>query len=412
MVNHETVAGGRHAYGMKGFLSALFAQAEPNWLNLDGSSASANPMIWPFDRDEVGPEHDSADAAGDELSLLAAVAQALPDPFFVLSHDGIVMVANAPAEEIIEMPMRGRPISHAIRSPTILDAMADVVNHGEPVKVEFVHRFPLERRFEAFIAPLARVPVAGAPKPAIIMMLRDLTREQQLERMRADFVANASHELRTPLTSLLGFIDTLEGPARNDESARRKFLGLMRSQAERMARLIDNLLSLSRIELNVHRRPSALVDLAPAIRQAAEMLAPAARDGGVEIKLDLAENLKLQGDREELIQVVHNLIENAIKYAASGKRVDVLAKRDVTGRVELRVEDFGQGIPPEHLPRLTERFYRVSVQESRSRGGTGLGLAIVKHILNRHRAKLMIRSELGKGSVFTVQFPPLAEKRE
>jgi two-component system phosphate regulon sensor histidine kinase PhoR len=140
------------------------------------------------------------------------------------------------------------------------------------------------------------------------------------------------------------------------------------------------------------------------------LLAPAAHDAGVEIKLDVAENLKLQGDREELIQVVHNLIENAIKYAASGKRVDVLGRRDATGRVELRVEDFGQGIPPEHLPRLTERFYRVSVQESRSRGGTGLGLAIVKHILNRHRAQLVIRSELGKGSVFTVQFPPAGKR--
>jgi two-component system phosphate regulon sensor histidine kinase PhoR len=412
MVIHATAAGGCYAYGMKGFLSALFAQAEPNWLNLDGSSASANPMIWPFDRDDVEPERGDADAAaGDELKLLAAVAQALPDPFFVLSRDGIVLVANAPAEEIIEMPLRGRPISHAIRSPVILDAMADVTSNGEPVKVEFVHRFPLERRFEAFIAPLARVPATGTSKPSIIMMLRDLTREQQLERMRADFVANASHELRTPLTSLLGFIDTLDGPARNDESARRKFLGLMRSQAERMARLIDNLLSLSRIELNAHRRPAGLVDLAPAVRQAAEMLAPAARDGGVEIKLDVAQSLEIQGDRDELIQVVHNLIENAIKYAASGRRVDVFAHHDPAGRVELRVQDFGQGIPPEHLPRLTERFYRVSVQESRSRGGTGLGLAIVKHILNRHRAKLMIRSELGKGSVFTVLFPSQALKK-
>jgi two-component system, OmpR family, phosphate regulon sensor histidine kinase PhoR len=364
-----------------------------------------NSMIWPFNRESIEPEPGDSDTAANEpLSLLAAVAQALPDPFLVLNRDGWVIISNRTAEEIIEMPLRGQHIAHAIRSPVILDALTEVMSNGEPLKVEFLHRFPLERRFEAFIAPLAKAQTTGNDRPAIIMLLRDLTREQQLERMRVDFVANASHELRTPLASLLGFIDTLEGPARNDEPARRRFLGLMRTQAERMARLIDDLLSLSRIELNAHRRPAGIVDLGLIVKQAAEMLSPAARAAGAELKLDLADDLTVQGDHDELMQVVQNLIENAIKYASSGRCINVAARRDMAGKVELTVEDFGPGIPPEHLPRLTERFYRVSVQESRARGGTGLGLAIVKHILNRHRAKLLIGSELGKGSRFTVRF--------
>jgi two-component system phosphate regulon sensor histidine kinase PhoR len=372
----------------------------------------AMSMIWRSSRESSEPEPVAAEiAANPPLRLLAAVARALPDPFIVLNRDGLVIICNPPAEEIIEMSLIGQPIAHAIRSPTVLDALSDVMAGGEPLKVEFTHRLPLERRFEAFIARLAE-PKTGARDPAVIMMLRDLTREQQLERMRADFVANASHELRTPLASLLGLIDTLDGPARKDESARQKFLELMRIQAERMARLIDDLLSLSRIELNAHRRPTGIVDLRLIVRQTAEMLELAAGDSSAEIKLDLSDDVTVQGDHDELLQVVHNLVENAIKYAALGKRIDVSARRNPAGQVELIVEDFGPGIAPEHLPRLTERFYRVSVQESRSRGGTGLGLAIVKHILNRHRAKLTISSEPGKGSRFTVRFPLVVNKKD
>lgn len=368
-------------------------------------------MIWPFNREEPRSSQEAVPfvAESDQLRILAAVADVLPDPFIVIDPDGIVLLCNPLAADLIEMPLRGRPISHAIRSPVILDAIAEVLNGAEPMKVDFAHRLPLERRFEAFIAAVGRKD--RAHEPAAIVMLRDLTREQQLERMRADFVANASHELRTPLASLMGFIDTLEGPARKDEPARQNFLRLMRAQAERMARLIDDLLSLSRIELNAYRRPTAEVDLAVIVRQAIDMLLPAARDAELHIGFDLGQGLTLTGDHDELLQVVGNLVENGIKYASSGKRVTVSAHRDAQGSIELIVEDFGPGIAPEHLPRLTERFYRVSIQESRSRGGTGLGLAIVKHILNRHRAKLIIASEFGKGSRFTVRFAREAPKR-
>jgi two-component system phosphate regulon sensor histidine kinase PhoR len=224
--------------------------------------------------------------------------------------------------------------------------------------------------------------------------------------MRADFVANVSHELRTPLASLLGFIETLQGPAREDTEARERFLGLMKAQAERMRRLIDDLLSLSRIEMSAHERPTATVDFARIIRHVIDVLGSLARDAGVEVSVDLSGPLLVKGEWDELVQVVQNLVENAIKYAAAGKRVEVTGQIEGEAdrqKVVVRVRDYGPGIAPEHLPRLTERFYRVSVQESRARGGTGLGLAIVKHILNRHRGKLSIASQLGEGTTFTVK---------
>jgi two-component system, OmpR family, phosphate regulon sensor histidine kinase PhoR len=369
-------------------------------------------MIWLFTRDaDIARPTDENTAASEPLALLAAVAHALPDPFLLLNRDGHVAIANRAAEDVFETQLTGKHISHAVRSPVILDAVQEVIAHREPLRVDFEQRIPLQRRFEASIAPVAKSDIALPERPAVIILLRDLTREQQLERMRADFVANASHELRTPLASLLGFIETLQGAAKNDSSARERFLILMRAQAERMARLIDDLLSLSRIELNAHRRPTGIVDLEPLIRQAVEMLQASAAEAGVTVNLAFSGDLHVPGDRDELIQVFQNLLENAIKYAAAGKRVDITASRDAAGRVEVAVTDYGPGIADEYIPRLTERFYRVSVQESRARGGTGLGLAIVKHILNRHRAKLIISSEIGKGSTFTVRLPGEPEKR-
>jgi two-component system phosphate regulon sensor histidine kinase PhoR len=228
--------------------------------------------------------------------------------------------------------------------------------------------------------------------------------------MRADFVANASHELRTPLASLSGFIETLQGSARNDPQARERFLDIMKAQANRMARLIDDLLSLSRIELKAHVQPESQVDLAPIVRQVADGLLTLARDRGVEIGIDLPpEPLMVRADRDELIRVFENLVENALKYGASGKRVDI-ALSPTDNEALIAVRDYGPGIAPEHLPRLTERFYRVDVAESRAQGGTGLGLALVKHILHRHRARMTIDSAPGKGATFTVRLPLEAKK--
>jgi two-component system phosphate regulon sensor histidine kinase PhoR len=225
--------------------------------------------------------------------------------------------------------------------------------------------------------------------------------------MRADFVANASHELRTPLAALSGFIETLQGQARNDPDAQARFLSIMQGQANRMARLIDDLLSLSRIELNAHLRPDKPVELRGIVRQVADGLQMLARDREVAINIIAAvERLEVLGDRDELIRVFENLIENAIKYGASGKRVDVtLAATEGSKEAHVAVRDFGPGIAPEHLPRLTERFYRVDIVDSRTQGGTGLGLALVKHILNRHGGRLVIESALGQGATFTAVLP-------
>jgi two-component system phosphate regulon sensor histidine kinase PhoR len=242
------------------------------------------------------------------------------------------------------------------------------------------------------------------------MTFNDLTPLRRVEEMRADFVANASHELRTPLAALLGFIETLQGPAKSDPVAREKFLAIMQAQATRMARLIDDLLSLSRIELNAHLQPNTPLELAPVVRQVVDGLQTLARDRDVEIKVTApAETLTVFGDRDELIRALENLVENALKYGAAGKRVDITLARGQTraGTPEARiaVRDYGPGIAPEHLPRLTERFYRVDVADSRAQGGTGLGLALVKHVLNRHGGRLTIESTLGAGATFIMHLP-------
>jgi two-component system, OmpR family, phosphate regulon sensor histidine kinase PhoR len=214
--------------------------------------------------------------------------------------------------------------------------------------------------------------------------------------------------LRTPLASLLGFVETLQGPAKDDSEARAKFLGIMEVQAKRMARLIDDLLSLSRIELNSHIRPSATIDLSGVVRQITDALKPLARDRDVDIVLDLPTLPALvAGDADELLRVFENLIENAIKYGASGGKIQIEVVAKETNEIKAYVRDFGSGIPPDHLPRLTERFYRVDNAASREAGGTGLGLAIVKHIVLRHGGRLEIESTLGKGSIFKIVLPSL-----
>jgi two-component system phosphate regulon sensor histidine kinase PhoR len=244
----------------------------------------------------------------------------------------------------------------------------------------------------------------------MLLVFHDLTPQHRVEEMRVDFVANASHELRTPLASLSGFIDTLQGPARDDTAARGRFLAIMKTQAARMARLIDDLLSLSRIELVEHVHPDTPVDLTPVLRQVVDGLQTLAQDRSVEIAVTLpTAPVIVPGNRDELTRVFENLIENALKYGANGKRIEVgfatTTASDGTPAILVTVRDYGPGIAAEHIPRLTERFYRVDVTQSRAEGGTGLGLALVKHILNRHRGRLMIESEAGKGAVFTVKLP-------
>ena len=362
-------------------------------------------MPWPFTKTEATVAEPRRSGAEAEPHLIANFVGALPDPALAIDRHGMVIAANEAIGDVLEVNPAGHHLTTAIRAPAVLETVAAVLAGGAATLVEYELRFPLPRHFDAYVSPLALGQSSGL---GALIVLKDLTREQRIERMRADFVANASHELRTPLASLSGFIETLLGAAKNDVAAREKFLGLMGSQAERMKRLIDDLLSLSRIELNQHLRPSATVDLAQIARHVADVMAGMAKAESCEIRLDLPDALPVAGDRDELVQVVQNLVENALKYAGTGKFIEITG-RSGGGQVELSVRDHGPGIAAEHLPRLTERFYRVSVEESRSRGGTGLGLAIVKHILNRHRGRLEIVSEPGHGSAFTVRIPKITE---
>jgi two-component system, OmpR family, phosphate regulon sensor histidine kinase PhoR len=354
---------------------------------------------------QVSPVLAASERGGDPLR---AMVSGLPDPVIALDRDGRVIALNEPARALAPALRQGEPVTLALRMPELTEAIDRACTRGEPQRVEYSERVPLDRWFEAVAMPVKRAPDARTPD-LVLLTFRDLTPLRRVEEMRADFVANASHELRTPLAALSGFIETLQGSARDDAKARERFLAIMQEQARRMARLIDDLLSLSRIELNAHRRPDVPVDLIPIARQVVDGLQTLARDRGVSIEVEAAEPLMVLGDRDELVRLFENLVENALKYGAAGKRVDVKLSRGATadGQAEAiaSVRDYGPGITPEHLPRLTERFYRVDVRESRAQGGTGLGLALVKHILNRHRGRLSIESAPGAGATFTVHLP-------
>jgi two-component system phosphate regulon sensor histidine kinase PhoR len=335
---------------------------------------------------------------------MSRLAEALPDPCFILDRRGVVRHANSRA--LAAFPVRvGDSLTARLRVPDLLAAFERVAAGGPPERVEFAERVPTERWLAAWLAPL------GTASPAIALILDDLSEQRRTEKIRVDFVANASHELRTPLASLVGFIETLQGPAREDAAARERFLKIMHDQGTRMSRLVDDLLSLSRVEMKAHVRPSGAVDLAAVIRQLADAMEPLAREMGVAIETELPDApVVVTGDRDELTQVFANLIENACKYGQAGKRVAVTLRPEAGGQgAAVTVRDFGEGIAPEHLPRLTERFYRIDVEASRRHRGTGLGLAIAKHILARHQARLAIDSRLGEGAAFTVIFPQASQ---
>jgi len=341
------------------------------------------------------------DRAAEERMAIAAVLGALDAPALLLSSSEAVLLQNRAAEAVFGPIPRNGDLAGRIRAPGILDMVREAIASGQPRETEHAERLPSETVHVVRIAPLAD----RRGEPLWLLTFRDVSQARRIERMRSDFVANASHELRTPLASLRGFIETLQGPAKNDLKAHERFLAIMHEQATRMSRLVDDLLSLSRLELRSNLAPDQTVDLVPLLGHVRDSLQPLAGDLGVEVALHLPDRpVTVNGDRDELVQVFENLIENACKYGQEGKRVDVVLTGGGEAPVELSVTDYGPGIPPEHVPRITERFYRVNVEASRSRKGTGLGLAIVKHILTRHKARLVVKSELGKGTVFTVKF--------
>jgi|HubBroStandDraft_1064217.scaffolds.fasta_scaffold00015_32 two-component system phosphate regulon sensor histidine kinase PhoR len=337
-----------------------------------------------------------------ELASSTNVLAALPDPIILVNERREVMRVNAAACELLGENLLGRDLAAALRNPAVLKATDAVLKSGVGQQIEFNLSLQVDRHLRAGIVPLPDHPEDGY---AALLILNDLTALKRAEQMRADFVANASHELRTPLSTLIGFIETLQGPAVDDAEAQGRFLTIMQQQAGRMARLVDDLLSLSRIELNEHLPPTDLADPGSILRSVAQTLELKASARGMRIELELDRDLPaIPGDEEELAQLFQNLIDNAIKYARPETAITVSGVRSHKLRpgIAIAVRDRGEGIPRLHLPRLTERFYRIDTARSREMGGTGLGLAIVKHIVNRHRGVLEIDSEIGQGSVFTI----------
>jgi two-component system, OmpR family, phosphate regulon sensor histidine kinase PhoR len=338
-------------------------------------------------------------------SLAASILEALRHPALIVGRDERVLFANAEATELFGAGIAGRHHAMALRTPAVLSAIAQCLATRD--RAEARHAVPLGSRDQVFRVNVAYV--EGSEVDGALCIMQDITETEEASQMRRDFVANVSHELKTPLTALMGFIETLRGPARNDPAAQERFLAIMDREAGRMNRLVRDLLQLSRVEAEERIRPSDPVDLASLILMTIATLRPMSRTAGVEVRLDVpAEKFIIPGDADQLTQVFHNLLENGIKYGASQSVVQVtLASAAGTAGPMVRVDvvDQGEGIPAIHLPRLTERFYRVDAHRSRDKGGTGLGLAIVKHIVQRHRGRLSVQSTLGKGSTFSVFLP-------
>ncbi|MTI10295.1 ATP-binding protein [Curvivirga aplysinae] len=351
-------------------------------------------------------------ALDQRAEMIEKMIDGLPDPLIFINKKHRCLRRNATARDYFPNLSPGRPITSVLRHPELIYGIDYVLDTGEARSVAIELPSNVATKMEVRILPIATIGEDGNNEhSAILLAMQDVTKVERSEAMRADFVANVSHELRTPLTSLVGFAETLLGPAKDDEEARLQFLGIMQEQAERMLQIIEDLLSLSRIEVDEHSRPTEEVDIRDALRKTCDTLKMKADKNQTTLDLKIAEDIPLiQGDEGQLIQVFQNLIDNAIKYgsengAKKNSVVTVTVQNVDEAHISVAIADQGKGIPEDSLPRLTERFYRVDTARSREMGGTGLGLAIVKHIVNRHRGKLYITSEVDKGSCFSISLP-------
>jgi len=340
---------------------------------------------------------------GGLLRMEEAITERLPEPLILVSADGTVQRANEAARHRL-----GEDSAAVLRHPLLRGAIDKALSTGEPQAADLFFAAPVPREIHATVTPMDAGLFHGRQASVLLV---DHTRERAVERMRADFVANASHELRTPLASLIGFVETLQGPARDDGPARERFLDIMAREAARMNRLIDDLLSLSRIEISEHQPPQGRIDFGQLVPRTLAGFEQRIADRRVRLDLTLPDLPLIAGDADQMAQVLSNLLDNALKYGREQGSI-TLSVSEVAGApwpsrpgIVLSVGDDGAGIPRAHIPRLTERFYRVDKGRSRAIGGTGLGLAIVKHIVNRHRGQLIITSEEGQGSRFCVWLP-------
>jgi two-component system, OmpR family, phosphate regulon sensor histidine kinase PhoR len=395
-------------------LVLAFADA-PRWLiAMLGSALLLLGMLTLVNRATRRPSLPENTIQDSSQMRMTALFDAIALPVITVDQQGHALSINAAAKALYPALTQDAPLSFAIRNPQLIELLTRALEDRHASEMELVEKVPVERSFSVNIQPLAKAAAHGLDEAAIITM-QDMTSMRRTEQMRVDFIANASHELRTPLASIMGFVDTLQGPAKDDKVARERFLGIMAEQGQRMARLIEDLLSLSRIEQSAHVMPETDLDVIALLRRVIDSLSALAYERGVKLGFhDMrAQGILVKGDRDELIRVFENLIENAIKYGQTGGRVEIAAMLDKpSDEIIISIQDFGPGIAPEHLPRLTERFYRVDIASSRDKGGTGLGLAIVKHILNRHRGRLRIESQPQKGATFSVVLPALHKTAE
>lgn len=347
-------------------------------------------------------------------SVLLTILDALTEAAFVIDSGRRVVNANRSAEQVFGPGLAGTDFVRIVRHPDCISAINRVLEGAGRARAIITLEMPARTIFDINVASLGEDEAAGG---RALITMTDISHVREAEQMRSDFVANVSHELRSPLTALAGFIETLRGPARDDAEARERFLDLMDHEAQRMVRLIADLLSLSKVEVNARLRPSGTADVASILKRVVTMLGDHARRERKTIDMSISKDIApVPGDEDELTQVFQNLIENAIKYGAADTAVRIEAEPRSAAAgfrgpvLAVSIIDTGPGIAPEHIPRLTERFYRADPGRSRDKGGTGLGLAIVKHIVNRHRGRLQILSEVGEGSRFTVLLPASAEK--
>ncbi len=373
--------------------------------------AAASVLIWIADEDiDAAPggrlPSRTLDPATHGQRLIAQMVQAVPFGAFTIHEDGTIHTINQQAKRIFGVPeASGLPVA-TLRKRRLLDLIEQVQSGKPDGQTELSLTRQTEAHLVAHVSRIAKVPGQARGVPSILVLIEDQTRYRKTGALHRDFVANASHELKTPLAAISATVETLQGHAREDPEATERFLKILFSQSSRMTRLVNDLLSLNRIELNERVEPEDPQDLFAVIHEVVDILSPMAADAGVDLKVLTPDTSPtVIGDRDELAQIFQNLIENAIRYGASGKEVLIGLSSPSEAHphlVGVTVQDRGPGIDPEHIPRLTERFYRVSVASSREKGGTGLGLAIVKHIVNRHRGRLEIRSAPGEGSAFTV----------
>lgn len=446
-------AGASAGIAISVLLGLAFAQREIAHY-LIGAALLVGLATWAVNRGPSAiPEASKPDSLADAAApqdrpdtvLLDRVFEALSDPVLVVSGgemDDIagrrVVLANTAARDLLRIQREGALLVSALRDPAVLEAVDEALFGGVTRTTDYAGVGAQTRHWRALTRPLP----SPDHRTLALVVLRDETDVRRMELMRVDFLANASHELRTPLASLSGFIETLKGHARDDPKARDRFLDIMATQADRMSRLVADLLSLSRIELNEHIPPSGRVDLARATADVVDAVSVLSAERDVAVMLQDRDALApVHGDRDEIVQVVQNLVDNAIKYSPAGQSVEIVIRPDITleeasapwsggsrgeGATRLplltpdrepgqryaavSVRDHGPGLAREHLPRLTERFYRVEGQKSGERQGTGLGLAIVKHIVNRHRGGLTVESAPGQGAMFIAYFPVAARK--